>query len=123
MIIEGGKAKDTLVGTSGSDFINGKRGADVLVSNGGDDVMKGGKGADTFVFAASPEGDDAVSQILDFQPGKDNILIIAEGFDSNVAGWYDGVTGLVTANAGALLDPIVTVEAGLYLFPGDIVIG
>ena len=121
--IIGTKAKDTLIGTSGSDFITGKRGADVLVSNGGDDVMKGGKGADTFVFFTSPDASGAMPLILDFQPNKDDILIVAEGFNDNVAPIYDEATGVVSINAGSVFDAIVTIDSGLYLYSGDIVIG
>ena len=125
MKIIGTKAKDNLVGTTGVDFINGKRGADVLVSNGGDDVMKGGKGADTFVFFASPEASLDLSLILDFQPNKDSILIVAEGFEANVAQRYDEQTGVVSINYGGDTDTdgIVQITSGLYLHSGDILVG
>lgn len=119
MNLKGTKAKDTLVGTGDTDFISGGRGADVLVSNGGDDVMKGGKGADTFVFHASPESTDA-PQILDFQPGKDSIVIVTDGFEGNFSAWYDDVAGLVSINAGPLFHPVVTIGADLAISSGDL---
>jgi Ca2+-binding RTX toxin-like protein len=122
MKIIGTKARDALVGSTGDDFLSGRRGADILISNGGDDTMKGGRGRDTFVFFKTPGDDEATSRILDFNPSKDRILIVAEAFDQNVTAFYDPVDSLISLDVEGSHLPVATIVDYRWC-PDDIVIG
>lgn len=86
MEIRGTKNNDNLVGTDGFDKITGGRGSDVLDSNGGFDHLKGGKGADVFILSDPA----SVVTILDFQPGKDRVVIDIDGWQ-DTAVYYDSI--------------------------------
>lgn len=71
---------DIILGTDGNDRLRGTDGVDVFISQGGArDRMAGGAGGDFFVVGA--DVDDGVSNrdiILDFEPGRD-VLVIDHG--------------------------------------------
>jgi len=60
---------DLLDGNGGADQLSGGLGADILMDGAGIDQMTGGQGADIFVLSYDGQSD----QILDFQPGIDQL--------------------------------------------------
>jgi Ca2+-binding RTX toxin-like protein len=80
--IFGEDGNDTVVGNAGDDSLSGGKGGDTLRGGGGNDILEGGQGrdilrggpgADTFVFGPGSTGVGQLDQILDFQPGEDQI--------------------------------------------------
>jgi Ca2+-binding RTX toxin-like protein len=64
---KGGKASDTLTGSSQADKIKGKHGNDVLIGLGGGDMLTGGRGADTFKYLSFSDSRGArLDLITDF---------------------------------------------------------
>lgn len=57
----GNQADNRLEGGIGNDVLDGGDGDDTLVGGPGDDTLTGGNGADTFVFAASANGIDTIT--------------------------------------------------------------
>lgn len=112
MNIKGTKGNDTLTGTEGFDKISGGRGSDVLQGDGGADILKGGKGADFFVLSDPA----AVVTILDFQPGKDRIIIDIDGWE-NTGVYYDSIGVL---QAGPELTQIAQLAVKTHIPADDI---
>ena len=83
-VIDGGAGRDVIVGGEGADFLIGGAGRDKLFGGEGDDQLFGGAGRDKLWGG---EGDDgfAISsgfdRIMDFETGKDVIMVDADGFD------------------------------------------
>lgn len=71
-VILGKKGGDVLYGGAGDDLVKGGRGSDVLYGGSGENTLKGGKGADLFVIS-----ENEFDNIVDFQPGKDKVMIIS----------------------------------------------
>ncbi len=79
--VTGSQYRDMLIGTDGSNTINGGAGNDTISAGGdndfvigghGDDFLTGGSGADTFVFRSLPwSAPNGVDVISDFQVGVD----------------------------------------------------
>jgi len=70
--LSGGAGNDILQGLLGRDTLDGGRGADIIDGGKGNDMLHGGDGADRFVFRASENGFDTVS---DFNHGEDILAI------------------------------------------------
>lgn len=75
---------DTLVGRGGDDDITGSSCDDTLVGNDGDNVLTGGDGYDAFVFSTGWIGDPVialfppdfgVTEVTDFEPGIDRLVL------------------------------------------------
>lgn len=79
-IVGNGKG-NTLFGNKGADVIKGQGGNDMLVGGKGKDKLKGGKGKDKFVFLKK----DGTDTVLDFQDGKDKLMLKKFGFKSKKA--------------------------------------
>jgi Ca2+-binding RTX toxin-like protein len=75
--ITGNGGNNTLDGGSGNDIINGGSGDDILVGGLGDDTLNGGAGSDRFVFNASNQG---IDNLTDFVVSDDTIEVSAAGF-------------------------------------------
>ncbi|MBD1907163.1 calcium-binding protein [Trichocoleus sp. FACHB-832] len=75
--ISGNGADNTLDGGSGNDIINAGGGDDILVGGLGNDTLNGGAGSDRFVFNASNQG---IDNITDFVVSDDTIEVSAAGF-------------------------------------------
>lgn len=69
--ISGRKGSDLLYGAGGNDVIKGGRGNDTLHGGDGNNVLRGGKGSDTFIVSL-----EGFSDIMDFQPGVDRVMIV-----------------------------------------------
>jgi Ca2+-binding RTX toxin-like protein len=52
----------TIIGTSGTDILNGTNDADTIVGGGGDDTLSGGSGNDTYIFSAG-DGSDVITDL------------------------------------------------------------
>lgn len=112
MDIKGTKKADLLAGSAGEDTISGGKGKDVLIGAGSADILKGGKGADFFVLSDPA----AVVTILDFQPGKDRIIIDIDGWE-NTGVYYDSIGVL---QAGPELTQIAQLAVKTHIPADDI---
>lgn len=112
MKIKGTKNNDHLTGTDGFDKIVGGRGSDVLEGNGGFDHLKGGKGSDLFILSDAA----SVVSILDFQPGKDRIVIDIDGWEDT--GVYYDTIGVL--QAGPELTQIAQLAVKTHIPADDI---
>ena len=88
----GTAGNDTIFGLAGNDTIKGGAGNDVLIGGTGNDTLTGGAGNDQFVFNATNEG---LNQITDFSLG--------DLLDFSRAGFGNGLA-VGGANTG-ILDP------------------
>ncbi len=66
---------ETLIGTTGIDYLLGGDGNDRLIGNSGNDVLTGGAGADKFVFNKALNAKTNVDIITDFQHGVDDVVL------------------------------------------------
>ena len=80
--LQGGRGDDELHGNGGRDILDGGKGDDTIIGGRGSDTLTGGDGSDMFVFFASQNGHD---RITDFEDKID--LITFEGL-----GGYDDLT-------------------------------
>lgn len=109
----GGAGADSLSGGTGTDVLDGGAGTDTLFGGAGVDTMTGGEGADLFVYSASTEGTDVIT---DFTAGTDKFAIAdaiinpvatANG-DAYAAGDYvathDAVTDIVVGDSSKLIE-------------------
>jgi Ca2+-binding RTX toxin-like protein len=78
-----------ITGTAGNDILTGTAHVDFITGLGGNDTLTGGGGSDRFIYTASNQG---VDTITDFSPANEVIQITASG--SGFSG-----TGLVAGNA------------------------
>ncbi|WP_221938818.1 calcium-binding protein [Mycobacterium sp. KBS0706] len=122
--VNGGKAGDTLIGSSGANALNGYEGNDVLRGGAGKDALTGGIGGDRFVFAAT--GDSAVGanadRIADFSRAQgDRIDLSAIDAHSGAAGnqafSFIG-SGAFTHHAGQLRAAVTS--PGITIIAGDV---
>ena len=126
----GGQGSDTLDGDIGddwlsgldgdnqdpaTDFLNGGAGNDQLVLGAGD-YASGGEGEDEFILQSWP-GETAVTQISDYNPSEDQLVIV---YDATVhsdpvltIGPNDGGPGQVVYLDGAKIAVINGAEVGL----------
>ena len=75
--LRGGSGNDIIRGGSGNELMSGDAGNDSLTGGAGIDSLTGGRGMDSFVFNASSEG---VDDITDFSVVDDTINASAAGF-------------------------------------------
>ncbi len=88
--INGGDGVDLLVGDAGNDGINGGTSSDWLVGGAGADTLTGGGGADHFVFMATTDG---TNSITDFSSGQgDTIDILVSAFGGGLTTGTDPET-------------------------------
>ncbi|MCB1517473.1 MAG: endo alpha-1,4 polygalactosaminidase [Hyphomicrobiaceae bacterium] len=80
-ILQGFAGDDRLSGGKGDDDLFGGRGKDKLNGGMGKDALTGGANADRFIFAPDNGRDD----VLDFQDGKDKLVLKAFNFSSKTA--------------------------------------
>jgi Ca2+-binding RTX toxin-like protein len=88
--VTGTQFADIINGGGGADIINGASGADILTGGSGADVLTGGAGADIFVYKATGEGGDTIT---DFTIGVDKFEFTASVFGNLTATNFDGVSG------------------------------
>jgi Ca2+-binding RTX toxin-like protein len=81
-VINGGAGNDALLGGLGTDTLVGGTGNDRLTGGAGNDRLTGGTGADRFVFNATTEARD---NITDFSVVDDTINVSAAGFGGGLA--------------------------------------
>jgi hypothetical protein len=133
--ISGGNGNDELSGDDGNDTINGGSGENIISGGAGDDrliaenggsTLTGGAGKDTFQFnftretAGSGEPQSledlgiTISEITDFQPGEDRILI--QGLAGTEAPIYNKDTGILSLDDVE----IVQLAANLNISEDDI---
>jgi hypothetical protein len=74
-IVLGRSGDDQIYGGAGDDTLAGQKGVDTLNGGPGLDALAGGPGADTFVFDARDHRPGGADRIMDFQSGKDVILL------------------------------------------------
>ncbi|RBP96849.1 Ca2+-binding RTX toxin-like protein [Rhodobacter sp. 140A] len=70
----GNALANVLTGNAGDNRLEGCRGNDTLIGGDGNDTLVGGSGADAFVFDERPDGTN-VDTILDFEPGRDRLMM------------------------------------------------
>jgi Ca2+-binding RTX toxin-like protein len=85
----GGNFNDSLIGSSGANWLRGSAGNDTLNGGAGADRLNGGAGNDAFVFAAAP-GSANADVVEDFATGADklqmeNAVMSAIGATGNFA--------------------------------------
>jgi Ca2+-binding RTX toxin-like protein len=88
--VTGTEFADIINGGGGADILNGASGADILTGGGGADVLTGGAGADIFVYKATGEGGDTIT---DFTIGVDKFEFTASVFGNLTTTNFDGVSG------------------------------
>jgi len=77
----GNAAANTVIGNSGSNILSGLDGDDVLRGMRGNDTLNGGAGADQFVFAATLNGTDTISDFNALDGGlAEGDLLLIEAF-------------------------------------------
>jgi Ca2+-binding RTX toxin-like protein len=89
--VTGTQFADIINGGGGADIINGASGADILTGGIGADVLTGGVGADIFVYKATGEGGDTIT---DFTIGVDKFEFTASVFGNLTTTNFDGVSGV-----------------------------
>ncbi len=121
--ISGGEGDDSLLGGVGDDTINASDGNDTLVGGLGSDLLTGGRGSDRFVFNATNEGVDVITDFLVSAGGAaitevDLIVLDTNGVlpASGVGQGFGGTAGLTLAQAATNPSP----TAGFILGIGGI---
>jgi hypothetical protein len=132
--ISGGDGNDQLSGDEGNDIINagtgqntvtGGDGDDRLIAENGGSTLTGGAGKDTFQFNFNRESNSGepqsledlgitISEITDFKPGEDRILI--QGLGGTEAPVYNKDTGVLSLDDVE----IVQLTANLNISEDDI---
>jgi Ca2+-binding RTX toxin-like protein len=72
--LDGGTGNDNLLGGDGNDTLLGFGGNDILTGGAGNDSLTGGTNPDQFVFNASTEG---VDNITDFGTGGADVIVLS----------------------------------------------
>ncbi len=93
---------DNVMGGSGDDTILGGDGADTIMSGAGDDLVIGGAGKDIFEFAAGQFESGSLDEIIDFEDGSIDSIIITGVGGGNVT--YSADTGLVSIDGQEAID-------------------
>ncbi|RLL72383.1 calcium-binding protein [Paenirhodobacter hankyongi] len=70
----GNALANVLTGNTGDNRLAGGAGDDTLIGGDGNDTLAGGAGADTFLFDTAPD-EDTVDTIVDFEPGRDRLVL------------------------------------------------
>jgi Ca2+-binding RTX toxin-like protein len=123
--VDGGDGNDVLSGVGGDDFLDagagndtlyGGAGADNLHGGEGNDTLTGGAGADNFRFSAN-QGQD---KITDFTIGQDRILLLQTGADDISDLSFTNVNGgvLVSWGSGSVL---LQGHTAAEMSPGDFI--
>ncbi len=124
VVVEGGTANDTLMGTSGSDFLSGGDGHDLIIAGDGDDVVVAGRGNDTVLGG---EGDDVLSggdgDDLLYGGQGDDLLLGGEGDDQLFGGKGDdtlqGFSGHDTLSGDGGDDLLIASGGDAVMIGGD----
>jgi Ca2+-binding RTX toxin-like protein len=127
-VLTGGAGADTLSGAGGNDTLVGGAGDDTLNGGAGNDTLTGGAGADTFVYAASGNGSDEITDFtttvddIDVDAFLDGTTKVFGAYASNAANFADGNVfaigggGTIAAAAAAIAaDADVTEGPGLII--------
>jgi len=121
--IGGGAGDDSLLGGAGDDTINAGDGNDTLVGGPGADILTGGSGSDRFVFNATNEGVDIITDFLIAAGGAaiteaDFIVLDTNGVlpATGVGQGFGGTAGLTLKDAATSSFP----TAGFILGTGNI---
>jgi len=105
----GGSGNDVLFGGGGNDFLEGGDGADLLMGGGGSDTLIGGIGPDTFGIRLGwgSTTQNRADLIVDFQDGRDRILLGGIGFNGLLiesgTGVYRNSTAIRVRSTGEYL--------------------
>ncbi len=114
--VVGSEGSDYIEGNWGDDNITGGKGNDTLVAGGGTDILTGGDGNDTF-------GVSNGTTITDFQSGADKIDLHlyawGTGLDLSLGSSfaYDSITGILTVNLTDSNAEGITVNSALTIDP------
>src|SRR5207302_5699666 len=95
--------KDTLIGGSGHDYINGGNGNDVLTGNLRSDVLTGGNGNDIFVYKTVPDSP--------YGAASDPVPVASPYALGSLKGW-DIITDFVHGNDKIDLSAVPLTGAG-----------
>lgn len=107
---------DVLTGSGSIDVINGAGGDDQIRGGGGADILTGGSGNDTFLYDASSDGVDVIT---DFTAGGSDDSIDIGNLTQNTAFQHVSTNGVVQASIGVLvLDD--TVASGSHLLEATV---
>lgn len=98
----GTTANETFWGNGGADSLSGAAGVDALIGGAGIDRLSGGAGNDKFIFYATTEGGDLISDFGNAGTNDDQIRIKASGFGGGlVAGALSASQFIVRADHAA----------------------
>ena len=121
MVVLGGADNDTLVGTSGPDYLKGNSGNDTITGGGGADALEGNAGNDTFVFAAGSSTATAghYDSIMDLAAGDQIKLPSAVTGIQSQLDWGATETDLLAGILAAQGVAFGTGNVRLYTLTGD----
>jgi Ca2+-binding RTX toxin-like protein len=98
----GTAANETFWGNGGADTLSGAAGVDKLIGGAGIDQLSGGAGNDNFIFNATTEGGDLISDFGNAGTNIDHIKIKASGFGGGlVVGALSAAQFIVRADHAA----------------------
>jgi len=127
-VVKAGAGNDLIYADHDAGHFSGGAGNDILVSTIGQNVLVGGAGKDTFVFnpgTANAVADESSARILDFDPGRDSLAIVADKVAfSNLKDIGDASAFLANLNySKSLFTAYVDYDAksGELTYKGDLV--
>lgn len=97
--IMGAEGTDFMFGGLGDDVVRGGLGDDVIVGNQGSDLLISGGGSDVYEFFADQFEQGDFDIILDFEVGKDSILVVG-----STDAVYDAATGLLSVDGSEVAE-------------------
>ena len=108
--ITGDGTDEALIGGSGGDTLDGAGGDDILTGGGGADSLTGGTGADTFVYLATSDGVDTITDfdVVGGGTADDDVLELSDLFTDGTVN-SGNVDTFVQVSSGTLsVDPAGT---------------
>jgi Ca2+-binding RTX toxin-like protein len=109
--ISGGDGADSLIGGTGTDSMLGGGGADLIDAGAGADVITGGTGNDDFLYRASTEGTDSIT---DWATGTNQVIFTADDLGTTGDVFDDGKITFGGTDPTAVAGAVVALVAADY---------